>query len=63
LIQRSFDVNHWTPNRWQAATLERSNLLEAPIRPVIERLREAMDQRDDRTPLEEWLARTVACPG
>lgn len=42
--------------RW--ATLERHNLPEVPIRPVIERLWEAMDQRDDRQPLAQWLRET-----
>ncbi|MCU0528108.1 MAG: protein adenylyltransferase SelO family protein [Cyanobium sp. Prado107] len=39
------------------ATLRRWNLPETPVRPVIERIWEAIDQRDDWQPLHDWLAR------
>lgn len=38
----------------------RWNLPETPIRPVIERIWAAMDERDDWTPLQQWLVRTVS---
>ncbi len=44
------------------ARLRRWNLPEAPNRPVIERLWAAIDERDDWTPLQQWLAQTVS-PG
>jgi uncharacterized protein YdiU (UPF0061 family) len=38
-----------------AATARRWNLSETPVRPVIERLWEAIDQQDDWGPLYDWL--------
>lgn len=43
-----------------AARLSRWNLPETPIRPVVERIWAAIDERDDWTPLQQWLARTLA---
>ncbi|MGB5135928.1 MAG: YdiU family protein [Prochlorococcaceae cyanobacterium] len=37
-------------------TLRRWNLPETPVRPMIERIWEAIDQRDDWQPLHDWLA-------
>lgn len=42
-----------------SACLQRWNQPETPIRPVIERIWAAIDERDDWTPLQQWLARTV----
>lgn len=42
-----------------ADRLQRWNLPETPVRPVIERLWEAIDQADDWQPFHDWLARTV----
>ena len=39
-----------------APRLQRWTLPETPVRPVIERLWEAIDQRDDWQPLADWLA-------
>jgi hypothetical protein len=44
----------------QAAVLVRWNLPETPLRPVIERIGAAIDEWDDRTPLQDWLALTAA---
>ncbi|MCT0224391.1 YdiU family protein [Synechococcus sp. CS-1328] len=41
-----------------AARLQRWNLPETPIRPVIERIWEAIDQHDDWQPFHTWLAGT-----
>lgn len=43
-----------------AATAQRGNLVEAPVRPVVERIWEAIDQRDDWGPLHGWLAQVVS---
>ncbi|WP_216902220.1 YdiU family protein [Synechococcus sp. CCY 9618] len=43
-----------------AAALVRWNLPEPPIRPLIEGLWTAIDERDDWTPLHNWLALTLA---
>ncbi len=43
-----------------AATLARWNLPETPVRPVIERIWAAIDEQDDWTSLQQWLALTVA---
>jgi uncharacterized protein YdiU (UPF0061 family) len=43
-----------------AAGLERRNLPETPVRPVIERIWAAIDERDDWAPLQQWLATTVS---
>ena len=45
------------------ATLERWNLPETPVRAVIERLWEAIDQHDDWRPLQQWLRSTIAVGG
>jgi hypothetical protein len=42
-----------------SACLQRWNLPETPVRPVIERLWAAIDAGDDWTPLQQWLAQTV----
>lgn len=42
-----------------ANRLQRWNLPETLVRPVIERLWEAIDQADDWQPFHGWLARTV----
>ena len=42
-----------------ADRLQRWNLPETPVRPMIERLWEAIDQADDWQPFHDWLARTV----
>lgn len=42
-----------------SACLQRWNPPETPIRPVIERIWAAIDERDDWTPLQQWLAQTV----
>ncbi|MBE9152833.1 YdiU family protein [Cyanobium sp. LEGE 06113] len=42
-----------------ADRLQRWNLPETPVRRVIERLWEAIDQADDWQPFHDWLARTV----
>jgi hypothetical protein len=39
--------------------LQRWNLPETPLRPVIERIWSAIDKHDDWTPLQQWLAQTV----
>jgi uncharacterized protein YdiU (UPF0061 family) len=41
------------------AGLRRWNLPETPVRPLIERLWEAIDSRDDWVPLHDWLAATT----
>ncbi len=41
-----------------AATLSRWNLPVTPVRAEIERIWEAIDQRDDWRPLEQWLEQT-----
>jgi uncharacterized protein YdiU (UPF0061 family) len=46
-----------------AATLARWNLPETPVRPVIERIWEAIDQHDDWSGLEHWLEATRVGPG
>jgi uncharacterized protein YdiU (UPF0061 family) len=38
------------------ATLRRWNLPETPVRPVIERLWQAIDAQDDRQPFRDWMA-------
>ncbi len=38
--------------------LQRWNLAQTPVRPVIERLWDAIDQHDDWQPLAQWLAAT-----
>ncbi len=43
-----------------AATAARWNLVETPVRSVIERIWEAIDQRDDWGPLHGWLAQVVS---
>ncbi len=43
-----------------SACLQRWNLPEPPVRPVIERIWAAIDEQDDWTPLQQWLARTVS---
>jgi uncharacterized protein YdiU (UPF0061 family) len=42
-----------------SATLRRWNLPEPPVRPVIERLWQAIDGQDDWRPFQEWLAGCV----
>ncbi|MBW4531690.1 MAG: YdiU family protein [Aphanothece saxicola GSE-SYN-MK-01-06B] len=42
-----------------SACLQRWNLPVTPIRPVIERIWAAIDERDDWTPLQQWLDQTV----
>jgi hypothetical protein len=42
------------------ACLQRWNLAEPPIRPLIERIWTAIDERDDCTPLQNRLAQTVS---
>lgn len=42
-----------------AATAARWNLVETPVRSVIKRIWEAIDQRDDWGPLHDWLAQVV----
>lgn len=42
------------------AGLQRWNPPEPPVRPLIERLWAAIDERDDWMPLQRWLARTVS---
>ena len=42
-----------------SACLQRWNLPETPIRPVIERIWAGIDECDDWTPLQQWLAETV----
>ncbi|MDM7952379.1 MAG: hypothetical protein QUV07_04060 [Cyanobium sp. CZS 25K] len=49
----------WLHASW-VPTLQRWNLPETPIRPVIERIWAAIDERDDWTPLQEWLAQTMS---
>jgi hypothetical protein len=39
-----------------AAGLQRWNLPETPVRPVIERIWAAIDDADDWRPLQQWLA-------
>ncbi len=51
----------WACSRQQdpariSASLRRWNLREVPVRPLIERLWEAIDQADDWQPLHDWLA-------
>ena len=38
------------------ATLRRWNLPETPVRPVIERLWQAIDAQDDWQPFRDWMA-------
>jgi uncharacterized protein YdiU (UPF0061 family) len=50
----------WSRRAGDAATLtttlRRWNLPEPPVRPVIERLWQAIDEQDDWQPFQEWLA-------
>ena len=50
----------WSRRAGDAATLtttlRRWNLPETPVRPVIERLWQAIDEQDDWQPFQEWLA-------
>ncbi len=45
-----------------AATLQRWNRAQTPVRALIEQLWEAIDQHDDWQPLADWLAVTREQP-
>jgi uncharacterized protein YdiU (UPF0061 family) len=46
-----------------AATLDRWNLPETPVRSVVERLWDPIDQQDDWRPLQQWLRSTIGAGG
>jgi uncharacterized protein YdiU (UPF0061 family) len=45
------------------ATLDRWNLPETPVRSVVERLWDPIDQQDDWRPFQQWLRSTIAAGG
>jgi len=45
------------------ATLDRWNLPETPVRSVVERLWDPIDQQDDWRPFHQWLRSTIAAGG